>query len=78
VYLEMSKSRGRQRRPTQTELACAWARLRAAADRGDLQANALLISLAEAASRSQLLALPQTEAVNLKPPVSAIGGAIRD
>lgn len=40
-------NRGRQIRPTQTELNNAWKRIRAAADAGDLQANALLICLVD-------------------------------
>lgn len=41
------KPRGRQSRPTRSEVAAAWARLRTAADSGDLQAAALLVALSE-------------------------------
>ena len=41
------KTRGRQAKPTRVEVAAAWDRLRAAADRGDIQASAALIALTE-------------------------------
>ena len=41
------KTRGRQAKPTRVEVAAAWNRLRAAADRGDIQASAALIALTE-------------------------------
>ena len=41
------KPRGRQAKPTRVEVAAAWDRLRAAADRGDIQASAALIALTE-------------------------------
>lgn len=42
-----TKTRGRQAKPTRQEVNAAWDRLRAAADRGDLQASAALIALSE-------------------------------
>lgn len=42
-----TKTRGRQAKPTRHEVNAAWDRLRDAADRGDLQASAALIALAE-------------------------------
>lgn len=42
-----AKTRGRQNKPTRSELAACWHRLRAAATAGDVQANAALIALAE-------------------------------
>lgn len=41
------KPRGRQAKPTRVEVAAAWDRLRAAADRGDIQAIGVLIALSE-------------------------------
>lgn len=41
------KGRGPSRSLTKTELKLAWDRIRSAAASGDLQANALLIALAE-------------------------------
>ncbi|SER53289.1 MULTISPECIES: hypothetical protein [Pseudomonas] len=41
------KVRGRQHKPTRSEVAAAWERIRSAADQGDVQASALLIALAE-------------------------------
>lgn len=41
------KLRGRQHKPTRSEVAANYERLRAAADKGDVQASALLIALAE-------------------------------
>lgn len=41
------KTRGRQAKPTRREVCAAWDRLRAAADRGDIQASAALIALTE-------------------------------
>ena len=49
------KPRGRQAKPTRHEVAAAWDRLRSAADGGDLQANALLIALAESKPLSPVL-----------------------
>ena len=40
-------ARGRQHKPTRSEVAVAWGRLREAADNGSVQASALLIALAE-------------------------------
>lgn len=42
-----TKTRGRQHKPTRSEVAAAWDRLRAAADKGSIQASALLIALSE-------------------------------
>jgi len=42
-----TKQRGPQARPTRAELNLAWARLRAAADKGSVEACALLIALSE-------------------------------
>lgn len=42
-----TKTRGRQNKPTRSELAACWHRLRAAASSGDVQANAALIALSE-------------------------------
>lgn len=39
--------RGRQHKPTRAEVSAYYERLRAAANRGDVQASALLIALAE-------------------------------
>ena len=41
------KQRGRQAKPTRSEVIAAWARLRSAADSGDLQAAAMLVALSE-------------------------------
>ena len=43
----INKTRGRQAKPTRNEVNAAWNRLRAAADRGDVQASAALIALTE-------------------------------
>lgn len=43
----ITKPRGHQVKPTIAEVNAAWARLRAAAGNGDVQANALLIALVE-------------------------------
>lgn len=40
-------ARGRQHKPTRSEVAAAWGRLREAAAEGSVQASALLIALAE-------------------------------
>lgn len=40
-------ARGRQHRPTRSEVAAAWGQLRDAAAKGSVQASALLIALAE-------------------------------
>ena len=45
--MKTAKSRGRQHKPTQAELAAAWDRIRDKADQGDVAASALLIALAE-------------------------------
>lgn len=42
-----TKTRGRQNKPTRTEVAAYWHRLRSAADQGNVQACAALIALAE-------------------------------
>jgi hypothetical protein len=42
-----TKPRGLQAKPTRSEVSAAWGRLRSAADQGSVQANALLIALAE-------------------------------
>lgn len=44
---EATKTRGRQRRPTASDVARYYDRLRSAADQGNVQATALLIALAE-------------------------------
>jgi len=44
---EATKTRGRQHRPTVSEVARYYDRLRSAADQGNVQATALLIALAE-------------------------------
>ncbi|MEE5760317.1 hypothetical protein V2N83_10665 [Streptococcus pneumoniae] len=44
---EATKTRGRQHRPTRSEVAACYDRLRSAADQGNVQAAALLIALAE-------------------------------
>lgn len=44
---EKKLSRGRQAKPTKSEVASAWGHIRAAAETGDLQACALLIALSE-------------------------------
>lgn len=41
------KQRGPQTKPTRAEITAAWARLRAAAKTGSVEASALLIALAE-------------------------------
>ena len=41
------KIRGQQAKPTKADLSAAWVRLREAAERGSVEANALLIVLAE-------------------------------
>lgn len=41
------KTRGRQHKPTRSEVAAAWDRIRSAAEAGSVQASALLIALAE-------------------------------
>ncbi|PRW84040.1 hypothetical protein C7A10_29660 [Pseudomonas fluorescens] len=41
------KPRGPQAKPTRAELNSAWARLRSAADKGSVEACALLIALSE-------------------------------
>ena len=43
----ITKTRGRQAKPTRNEDNAAWDRLRAAADRGDIQAIGVLIALSE-------------------------------
>ena len=43
-------SRGKQNRPTRSEINDAWQRVRTAAARGDVQASALLIALSEGRS----------------------------
>ncbi|MCQ3001421.1 hypothetical protein NLO98_16855 [Pseudomonas syringae] len=43
----ISKPRGPQAKPTKAELNSAWARIRSAADKGSVEASALLIALAE-------------------------------
>lgn len=43
----LTKARGQQIKPTRAEISAAWARLRAAAEQGHIEANALLIALAE-------------------------------
>ena len=45
--MNTAKSRGRQHKPTQSEVAAAWDRIRTKADQGDVAASALLIALAE-------------------------------
>ena len=45
--LTATKHRGHQAKPTRAEVKAAWARLRTAAGQGSVQANALLIALAE-------------------------------
>lgn len=45
--MKEAKTRGRQHRPTCSEVARYYDRLRAAADQGNVQAAALLIALAE-------------------------------
>lgn len=45
--MQTTTPRGRQSKPTRSELNAAWARLRTAADSGDLQATALLVALSE-------------------------------
>lgn len=42
-----NKPRGHQVKPTKAEISAAWGRLRAAAEQGHIEANALLIALAE-------------------------------
>lgn len=42
-----NKPRGHQVKPTKAEISAAWARLRAAAEQGHIEANVLLIALAE-------------------------------
>lgn len=42
-----TKARGQQVKPTRAEISAAWVRLRAAAEQGHIEANALLIALAE-------------------------------
>lgn len=42
-----AKPRGPQSKPTKAEISAAWARLRSAAQQGNVEANALLIALAE-------------------------------
>ena len=42
-----TKPRGRQQKPTVSEVAAYYDRLRSAADQGNVQATALLIALAE-------------------------------
>lgn len=40
-----TKARGQQVKPTRAEISAAWARLRAAAEQGNIEANAQLIAL---------------------------------
>ncbi|RMV84729.1 hypothetical protein ALP04_01932 [Pseudomonas amygdali pv. sesami] len=47
MHTTQAKQRGPQARPTRTELNLAWARIRAAAESGNVTANALLIALSE-------------------------------
>lgn len=42
-----AKLRGAQVKPTRAEVNAAWCRIRAAADQGSIEANALLIALTE-------------------------------
>jgi hypothetical protein len=42
-----TRGRGRNAKPTRSEVNAAWGRLRDAADRGDIQASAALIALTE-------------------------------
>lgn len=42
-----AKARGRQHRPTRSEIAAYYEFLRSAANKGNVQASALLIALAE-------------------------------
>jgi len=41
------RTRGRQQHPSRSELVAAWSRIRDAADKGSIQASALLIALSE-------------------------------
>ncbi|MEA9976292.1 MULTISPECIES: hypothetical protein [unclassified Pseudomonas] len=66
----MLKTRGRQYRPTKTELTSAWSRIREAAEAGDLRANALLISLADLYPLPAVLAIGTDSVPPMKPPVS--------
>lgn len=43
----ITKQRGPQSKPTRAELNSAWARIRSAADKGSVEACALLIALCE-------------------------------
>jgi hypothetical protein len=43
----MIRTRGRQARPTKSDVSGAWASIRSAAAQGDIQASALLIALTE-------------------------------
>lgn len=45
--MKVTKTRGRQHRPTTSEVARYYERLRSAADQGNVQATAFLIALAE-------------------------------
>jgi len=47
MQTQQTKQRGPQAKPTRAELNSAWARLRAAADTGSIEACALLIALSE-------------------------------
>ncbi len=47
MQTQPTKQRGPQAKPTRAELNSAWARLRAAADKGSVEACALLIALSE-------------------------------
>lgn len=49
----MTKTRGRQHKPTRSEVAAAWDRLRAAASSGSVSANAALIALAAGHNRKE-------------------------
>jgi len=47
MQTETQPLRGPQKKPTRAEISAAWWRLRNAAESGDVEANALLIALAE-------------------------------
>lgn len=51
--IQPAKRRGRNRAVSKSEIEAAWSRLRTAAEQGHIEANALLIALAE--NRSSLV-----------------------
>ena len=57
-------ARGHQHKPTRSEISAAWGRLREAANGGNMQASALLISLVENRSLLDLSSVRAARAVH--------------